>query len=59
MSHGVLKNRNLEKQQVDKFHRITEWARLEGTTVVHLVEPLCSGRIILEHMVQGCDWKVL
>lgn len=40
-------------------HRITEWGKLEGTTVAYLVPPPCSSRVITEHMVQDCVQKVL
>lgn len=34
--------------------RITESVRLEGVTVVHLVQPPCSRKVIPKHMAQDC-----
>lgn len=38
---------------------VTEWVRLQGNTVGHLVQPLRSSRTIPEHMVQDCLQTVL
>lgn len=42
-----------------QYHRITEWVRLGGTTVGHLVLPPCSSRVILQHIAQDCVQIVL
>lgn len=34
-------------------HKITVWARLEGTTVSHLIQCLCSRRVIPDHICTG------
>lgn len=33
---------------------ITEWVRLGGATVDHLVQPPCTSRVTLEHRAQDC-----
>lgn len=33
---------------------ITELVRVEGTTEGHLIQPPCSGRVILQHIAQDC-----
>lgn len=38
---------------------ITQWFRLEGTAVGHLVQCLCSNRAIQEHIAQDCIQVVL
>lgn len=40
-------------------YNITEWVRLGGATVGHLVLPPCSGRVILQHIAQDCIQIVL
>lgn len=41
------------------FTEPQKWVRLKGTTVGHLVPPLCSSRVILEHMALDCAQTVL
>lgn len=41
------------------YHTLTQWARLEGTTVGHQAQPPCSGWVIGHHIVQDCIQMVL
>lgn len=42
------------------FHKTTEGVNcVEGITVGHLIQPLCLGKVVLEHMAQECIQMVL
>lgn len=43
----------------DVMHRITEQVRWEGATVACLLQPPCSGRVILEYVAKDCVQLVL
>lgn len=45
--------------QKAQCHRTTEWVSLEGTTVDHLIQPLCLSRVIVEQFAQDFMQAVL